>query len=69
MITFENGIDIRSRQPRRATVARFNLGAQYQADADKYMYCIIGTDYGHVHTSGGEVRLWETYSGAMRISG
>lgn len=29
-------------------------------------YIIIGTDYGYVHTTAGDIRLWKTYSGAYK---
>jgi len=61
MITFETGIDIRSREPKQPTVARFNTGKVY-------CYCVIGTDYGHIHTSAGDVRTWASKSGAYRAA-
>ena len=33
---------------------------------EKTVYCLIGTDYGHIHTSGGDVRTWATRSGAAQ---
>lgn len=30
-------------------------------------FCIVGTDYGYLHTIGGDVRTWGSYSGARRI--
>ena len=61
MITFESGIDIRSREPQQPTVARFRVGSTYR-------YCVIGTQYGYLHTSGGDVRTWGSYSGARRAA-
>jgi hypothetical protein len=29
-------------------------------------YAIIGTMYGYLHTTGGDVRTWRSYSGAWR---
>lgn len=63
MITFENGIDIRSREVKKPTVARFRM----RADSDEYRFVIIGTQYGHIHTSCGEVRTWRSASGAYRF--
>ena len=60
MITFENGIDIRAREAVKPTVARFHVSS------GNYEYCVIGTDYGHIHTSGGNVRTWGSYSGAYK---
>lgn len=58
MIVFENGIDIRARLPESPEVAKFHVGG------GKYEYCVIGTEYGHWHTTGGDVRTWKTESGA-----
>lgn len=58
MVTFENGIDIRARDAKRPEVAKFNMGD------GTYRYVVIGTDYGYVHTSGGDVRTWATPGGA-----
>lgn len=62
MITFENGIDIRSREPKKPTVAKLRM-----RDGN-CRYCVIGTQYGHIHTTGGDVRTWGSYSGAYRAS-
>lgn len=59
MIVFENGIDIRSRSPKFPEVAKFHMGN------GTYEYCVIGTDYGHIHTVGGDVRTWKTKRGAQ----
>jgi hypothetical protein len=61
MITFETGMDTRSRAFNRPTVARFNTGRGYR-------YCVIGTDYGHIHTSAGDVKTWASKSGAYRAA-
>lgn len=60
MLTFENGLDIRTRQCAKPEVARIRV------TGTTYAYCVIGTDYGHWHTSGGDVRTWKTASGAQR---
>ena len=62
MITFEHGLDIRTREPRAPTVARFAMGD------GTYQFIVIGTAYGHVHTQSGDVRTWQTYSGARRFA-
>ena len=61
MITFEYGLDIRTRQQAKPTVARFRVSGT------EYRYIVIGTDYGHIHTTGGDVRTWRSYSGARRF--
>jgi hypothetical protein len=43
-------------------VARFNIGN------GNYRYIVIGTEYGYIHTSGGDVRTWGSYSGAYRFA-
>lgn len=60
MLTFENGIDIRCRQQTKPTVARLRVSGT------DYRYIVIGTDYGYWHTSGGDVRTWQTASGARK---
>jgi hypothetical protein len=60
MIEFKTGIDIRARSANAPTVARFHV-----APGD-VRYCVIGTQYGYLHTTGGDVRTWRSYSGARR---
>ncbi len=60
MITFDSGIDIRCREPATPEVARFAVGGGYR-------FIVIGTDYGHVHTTSGDVRTWQTKNGAARF--
>lgn len=62
MITFENGMDSRCRDAKTPTVAKF------RTSTCKYSYCVIGTEYGYIHTSSGDVRVWESYSGARRAA-
>ena len=62
MITFENGIDVRCREPQAPTVAKIRV------TGTNYRYCVIGTNYGFWHTSGGDVRTWQTASGAHRAA-
>lgn len=61
MICFEQGLDIRTRQQEKPCVAKFNMGN------GEYRYVVIGTQYGHIHTTAGDVRTWKTYSGAKRF--
>jgi hypothetical protein len=60
VITFETGIDIRARSVDRPTVARFHVGNGV------YRFVVIGTQYGYLHTTGGDVRTWGSASGARR---
>jgi hypothetical protein len=61
MVTFENGMDIRCREVPSAQVARFKVSS------DTFAFVIIGTQYGYIHTSGGDVRTWKTAKGARRF--
>lgn len=65
MITFESGMDIRCRHVSVPTVARLRIYSDFGA-TEEYRFCVIGTQYGYLHTSGGDVRTWQTYSGARR---
>ncbi len=31
-------------------------------------WCIVGTDYGYLHTTGGDIRTWRSNSGANRAA-
>ncbi len=62
MLTFENGFDSRKREVSKPTVAKFHMGN------GKYRFVLIGTLYGHIHTRGGDVRTWQSYSGARRFA-
>ena len=31
------------------------------------LFCIIGTEYGYIHTIAGDLRVWRSYSGARRF--
>jgi hypothetical protein len=63
LITFENGLDSRTWcQITAPAVARFNIGRGV------YRFIVIGTLYGYIHTSGGDVRTWRSYSGARRAA-
>lgn len=62
LITFENGMDIRCREQSAPTVAKFHVGNGV------YKFCVIGTEYGFIHTCLGAVRLWGSYSGARRVA-
>jgi hypothetical protein len=60
LVTFHNGMDERCRQMRGPCVARFHV------TPTDVRYCIIGTQYGYLHTTGGDVRTWGSYSGALQ---
>jgi hypothetical protein len=58
MVVFENGIDHRARKPKLPEVAKFHMGN------GEYRYIVIGTQYGFLHTTAGDVRTWKTVRGA-----
>lgn len=60
MIVFESGIDIRARSVSAPTVARFMV------QPGEWRFIVIGTQYGYLHTSSGDIRTWRSYSGARR---
>ena len=62
LITFEGPIDARCRELDVATVARMRVSPGI------YRYIVIGTEYGCVHTTGGDVRTWRSYSGARKFA-
>jgi hypothetical protein len=41
-------------------------GAGYIVRRECVAYSIVGTVYGHIHTSAGDIRFWNSYSGARR---
>ena len=76
MIVFENGIDIRCREATKPQVAKLRVDnpncAFRQIELSNgaepvYKFIVIGTQYGHIHTSGGDVRMWGSYSGAYKF--
>jgi hypothetical protein len=61
MLHFKNGLDIRTRQQSAPCVAKFDIRPGLT------VFIVIGTQYGHIHTRGGDVRTWRSYSGARRF--
>ncbi len=62
MLVFENGLDIRSRTAPAPEVAKFHVGN------GKYEFIVIGTQYGHIYTSLGDIRTWKTAGSARRFA-
>ncbi|MEF2253322.1 hypothetical protein RSP795_10140 [Ralstonia solanacearum] len=62
MIVFENGIDVRCREAKTPTAAKFHMGD------GTYRYVVIGTEYGFIHTTAGDVRTWGSRSGAGKAA-
>ena len=42
------------------------LCTEHQSASPRKLYCVIGTDYGYLHTSAGDIRTWRSASGARR---
>ena len=61
MITFEDGLDNRTRGVKKPQVARMRKWRN-----GPIVYIVIGTPYGHIHTTGGNVAFWNSYSGAYK---
>ena len=59
---FKDGMDKRCRDFFKPTVARFWV------TETKMRWAVVGTAYGYLHTSGGNVRTWGSYSGARRAA-
>lgn len=67
MENYYDAVDIRARKgPMR--IARLHLSGNSMSPKvyDTQLYIIVGSEYGYVHTSSGDVRTWETYSGAWK---
>ncbi len=61
MITFTSGLDSRTRQANPCV-------AKLQIANNRFVFVVIGTAYGHIHTAGGDIRTWKSYSGARRFA-
>lgn len=64
MHTFEHGVYLSEmdKQPTKPTVARL------RKQGNEYVFIVIGTNYGYIHTNQGNVRIWKTYSGAYKAA-
>lgn len=62
MLTFESGIDIRCREVAIPTIARFYVSS------NEYRFIVIGTQYGYLHKTNGDIYTWRSYSGAYRAA-
>ncbi len=61
MIEFQTVVDIRSREPKRPTVAKLII------DGDVY-FVVIGLAHGAMRTPHGTVAKWRSASGAYRAA-
>lgn len=64
MLTFTDHVDARCREPAKPTVAKL----LNSADPKDVKYIVVGTQYGYLHTTGGDIRYWRSYSGARRVA-
>ena len=62
IIFFENGMDARAHNVDKPTVAQMRNGF------GELRYCVIGTMYGYARKGTGNIRTWESYSGARRFA-
>lgn len=73
MFTFINHLDSRARSvpPQVArvdlTIRTFPTDAITATETVVTKYICIGTAYGYIHTSCGDVRTWDSYSGARKF--
>ena len=62
MITFYGYLDFKVRTATSPTVARFEVLPGV------FKFIVIGTTYGHIRTTSGDIRTWASYSGAQRFA-
>lgn len=68
MITFDAFLDHRTREQDKPCIAKLKLhsySAMYGAFTNTY-YIIIGTEYGALHKTNGDLYTWDTYGGAYK---
>lgn len=67
--TIPTWFDIHPREYKKPTIIRFRAPASQFSRGPKsqILFAIVGTDYGYLHTTGGDLRTWKSYSGAYRI--
>lgn len=59
-------LDVSPRAYACPTVVRVNVAAK--GSPESIRYAVAGTDYGWLHTTGGDIRTWGSYSGARRVA-
>ena len=67
--TIPTWLDIHPREYKKPTIVRFRVSDSPFSGGPKsqILFAIVGTDYGYLHTTGGDLRTWKSYSGAYRI--
>lgn len=68
ILTLPLWIDIDPRSYTKPTVVRFRTPtSQFSwAGPVRVRYAVCGTDYGWLHTTSGDIRTWDSYSGAYK---
>jgi hypothetical protein len=68
ILTLPLWIDVNPRSYTKPTVVRFRTPtSQFSwAGPVEVLYAVCGTEYGYLHTTGGCVRVWRSYSGAYK---
>jgi hypothetical protein len=71
-------IDTRAGPPRAARLSLCGAAHDYMTfsglcsahpeAAPRFLHCVIGTDYGYLHTSAGDIRTWRSASSARRAA-
>lgn len=62
-------IDIDPRSYTKPTVVRFRTPTSQfnRLGPVRVLYAVCGTQYGYLHTTSGDVRVWNSYSGAYKV--
>lgn len=71
-----DSVDVRAGKPRAAKLSLAGKHCDYmtfsgQSDCKappRILYCVIGTTYGYLHTSAGDIRTWKSASGARKAA-
>ncbi len=71
-----NEINLRDGKPRAARLSLAGKRCDYMTFSGlsdctlppRILYCVIGTAYGYLHNSSGDIRTWKTASGARRAA-
>ena len=69
-------VNIREGKPRAARLSLAGKRCDYMTFSGlsdctlppRYLFCVIGTHYGYLHTSAGDIRTWKSASGARKAA-
>ena len=65
---FHGGIDASCRDFTEPTVAKLFSTPRPGEYPYQFVFIVVGTQYGYLRTTGGDVRTWRSYSGARRAA-